>query len=377
MKDRWLRVRKDGAEVRSWLERHSGVLTLAWIVIVIVLTIWFWLAFKSNGEVLRNYALFAAAAIGLPLAFWRSCVAHKQANSQSKQADTAERGHNNERFQKGADMLGSSVMTTRMGGVYALERVAQEHPHEYHVQIMKLLCAFLRHQAIDGGEEGEAESKELRMDLDATAHDPPGDGGIIARKELRLDLDAAAQAIGKCRKRLAKEERLAKTGRLKIIEGDFLPNLVDANLAGANLSGANLSGANLTHADLTHANLSDADLSDADLTHVNLTHASVFDANLTGAHFWGANLSDASLAHANLTGAHLSRANLSGARLLGTNLFLADLSGADFDQVKYLWQVQLDKACQHPCSSPPMHLPDDLTWDDEAAKARWPDHCVL
>ena len=264
-----------------------------------------------------------AAAIGLPLAVWRSYVAHKQAN-------TAERGHNNERYQKGADMLGSSVMTTRMGGVYAHERVAQEHPHEYHVQIMKLLCAFLRHRVKDGGEEAKAESKKLWLDLDATAHGPPGDGGILARKEPRLDLDAAAQTIGECRR------RLAEMGRLGDIEGGFLLNLLDANLSGANLSGTNLSHARLFRASFSHNGFSKENPSDAFLARVNHSHASLKGANLTGA-------------------------NLSG----------ADLTDANFDQVKGLLQEQLDTACQRPTGPRPKRLPGDRHWNELAAQMQW------
>ena len=214
MKACWRWVRKADYAARFWLWRHQRVLTPAWAALVIVIVIlivieltilfrpapWDWMKEgdkESNGSVLRNLALVAAAVIGLPLAVWRSWLAHKQAN-------TAERGHNNERYQKGADMLGSDVVTTRMGGVFALGRLAQERPHEYHVQIMRLLCAFLRHRAKDGGEEAEAENKELR-----------------------LDLNAAAQAIGECRR------RSAKTRHLKYIENDFSLDFRDMNLSGA------------------------------------------------------------------------------------------------------------------------------------------------
>ena len=367
MKDRWLWVRKARAMVRSWLERPWLVLALGLIlaVIVIGLPIWFWLApwdwmkgawdwmkkgaEESNGAVLRNLALVVAAGIGLVLAGWRSCVAHMQANSQSKQAslqskqaslqseqtsllskqaDTAERGHNNERYQKGADMLGSDVMTTRMGGVYALERVAQEHPHEYHVQIMKLLCAFLRHRAKNSGEEAEAESKELR-----------------------LDLNAAAQAIGECRR------RLAEVFFLENIEGGFSPDLRDTNL----------SRANLLWADFTGADLKDANLSGANLESANLFCANLSDANLSDANLFSANLSDANLSDANISGANLEKAHLSG----------ANLSGANFHQARGLSQAQLDKARQHPDGPLPKSFPDDLTWDEEAAKERWDDLLVL
>ena len=323
MKDR---VGKAGVAVWSWVRRHWPVLTLASVTVVIVigngLTMWFWPApwdwmkgawdwmkgaEASNGAALRNLALVAAAGFGLLLAFWRSCVAHKQANSQSKQADTAERGHNNERYQKGADMLGSGVMTTRMGGVYALERLAQEHPYEYHAQIMKLLCAFLREQSRDGGEEAEVESRVVLWDL-----------------------GAALEAFGKCR------WRLAERGRLKDIEGDFKPNLADANI------------------------------SPAYFVRANISHTYLGGANLSGANLRRADLSGSDLSLASLSGADLSLASLSGA-----DLSLARITGADFDQVEGLSQEQLDTACQDPDGSPPMHLPDGLTWDEEAAKERW------
>ena len=243
MRERWRRIKRSGAKFLSWLRLHWRVLPLTLVAVAVAIAIglatWFWpvpwdwmknsgesdglkISGESNGAVLRNFALAAAAAIGLPLAAWRSWVAHKQ-------ADTAERGHNNERYQKCADMLGNDVMTTRMGGVYAIERLAQEHPREYHVQIMKLLCAFLRHQARDGGGEAKAE-----------------------RQESLLDLDAAAQAIGECRRRLAEK------GRLEGVEGDFYPDLRDANLFGANLERANFSNANFSNANLDNADLSGA-----------------------------------------------------------------------------------------------------------------------
>ncbi len=100
----------------------------------------------SKSEALRNLALaygaFLAAFIGLPLAIWRSYVAHSQAetaNRQSetankqaeianRQAETSERGLRNERYQKGAEMLGSDTLATRLGGIYALERLAGSTP---------------------------------------------------------------------------------------------------------------------------------------------------------------------------------------------------------------------------------------------------------
>ena len=41
-------------------------------------------------------------------------------------------------------MLGSEVLSVRLGGIYALQRLAEEWPDQYHIQIMRLFCAFVR-----------------------------------------------------------------------------------------------------------------------------------------------------------------------------------------------------------------------------------------
>ncbi len=105
---------------------------------------WDWLRDGPNGvesgsTTVRNLGLIVAGVIGLPLAIWRSLVAQRQ-------ADTAQQNLLNERYQQGAEMLGSKVLSVRLGGIYALERLAREHPMQYHIQIMQLFCAFLRHR---------------------------------------------------------------------------------------------------------------------------------------------------------------------------------------------------------------------------------------
>ncbi len=86
---------------------------------------------------MRNLALIAGFVIGIPLAVWRSWTADRQ-------AETAERGLRNERYQQGAEMLGSKTLSVRLGGIYALERLAQDHPDDYHGQIIDLFSAFVR-----------------------------------------------------------------------------------------------------------------------------------------------------------------------------------------------------------------------------------------
>ena len=268
---------------------------------------------ESGSTTLRNLSLVVAALIALPLAIWRSKVAERQ-------ADAAHQSVRNERYQKGAEVLGSDVLTVRLGGIYALQRLAEEHPEQYHVQIMRLLCDSARHPIADEGSK-----TELRAG---------------AQRRLRQDVQAAMTAISTCH---AKESELERTAGFQLDLHDA--QLADAYLAFANLSHADLSDANLSRAriwvgNLSHAKLWDAELSRARLFSANLSHADLWKADLSGATLWSANLSEAKLRAANLSGA-----DLSGAKLGAANLSGAQLSTDDGESpATGLTQVQLDQA---------------------------------
>ena len=196
---------------------------------------------------------------------WRSGLplASGAALSPIVKSVTAQQGLLNERYQQGAEMLGSNVLAVRLGGIYALQRLAKEHPQQYHIQIMQILCAYARQPTRD---ECEA------------ADDAKPDAGT----ELRQDVQSVMTAISTCHARQLELERGAEF-RLDLRQAQ-LPHayLIDANLSGANLSDANLQSASLWIADLSRTNLSDADL----------TGAMFWNAQMSGALFWGAKLFD-------------------------------------------------------------------------------------
>ena len=67
-------------------------------------------------------------------------------------------------------MLGSGVLAVRLGGIYALEHLAAEHPHQYHIRIIKLMCAFVQHPTEDANfpeQPEDAEGFVLRKDAQA------------------------------------------------------------------------------------------------------------------------------------------------------------------------------------------------------------------
>jgi uncharacterized protein YjbI with pentapeptide repeats len=201
-------------------------------------------------------------------------------------------GQVTDRYTKAIEQLGAGGLDVRIGGIYALERVARDSARD-HPTIMEVLAAFIREHSHEqwpppvGNEPGAA---------------PPARG-------TRPDVQAAVTVLGR---------RNTRHDRQRI------------NLAGADLTGAVLYRANLTRANLTGADLTRAALAGADLTRASLTGATLIRANV--ADLTGASLAEAILAPTDLTGANLFHANLAGAFLAQATLARAALVGADLSE---------------------------------------------
>ena len=205
----------------------------------------------SLSTTIRNLGLVIGGVIAILLAIWRSTVSERQ-------ADTAQQSLLNERYERRAEMLGSDVLSVRLGGIYALQRFAQEHPKEYHVQVLGLLCAFVRHPKEDEGyqrmlAEKNADPKTfsfLREDVQAVMDwiGSRGEAQIAIEKDAKFELDLKGADL---------------------VHGQF----IDANLSGARLQEANLSRANIASTDLSGAYINYAVLKGAELTDVDLTDA--------------------------------------------------------------------------------------------------------
>ena len=134
--------------VKCWLDRWEGRLwtgAIAMVLAIGALLSWFFWEDINDGNdslstIIRNLALVIGGTIAVLLAVWRSRISERQATAAQdhaetaqRQAETAQRGLLNERYQRGAEMLGSKVLSVRLGGIYALGRLAEEHPEEYHI----------------------------------------------------------------------------------------------------------------------------------------------------------------------------------------------------------------------------------------------------
>ena len=176
----------------------------------------------------------------------------------------AEEGHITERFTKAIEQLGQEGddnMAIRLGGIYALERIARDSEKD-HGPIMEVLTAYVREKAPRKNEDYEPQAAER----------PP------------TDIQAILTVIGR-RETTGKGRRNARL------------NLSQTHLVGAELTEAKLDGAILSDADLSKAHLSDAYLSGAHLRGAHLRGTILIGTDLTGTILSGADLA---LAHLEL-----------------------------------------------------------------------------
>ena len=228
---------------------------------------------------------------------------------QQRTHELTEQGLVTGRYTTAIEQLGSDKIDIRLGGIYALERIARDSARD-HPTVMAVLATFVREHSHDPDAHTAPSRSPGRPEENTggTSSSPP------ARTRFRPDLQAALTVIG--RRNSDKD-----TDRIDLCGADLTgANLVDADLNGVNLNGAFLNGAHLNGAHLSGAHLVRANLNGAHLSEVDLTCANLTRANLNGANLIGAHLNDANLIRANLSGAFLNSANLSGADLTRANL---------------------------------------------------------
>jgi hypothetical protein len=148
------------------------------------------------------------------------------------------------------EQLGSTKMDVRLGGTYALERLAQDSPRD-HQTVYDVLAAFVR----EHDPKDSVKDKDLPL---APTTDVQAALTVIARRDTTRDM--RVPSLSQIRVPYA-DLRGANLARADLIDANLArAQLAGAHLTGANLTGANLAGANLAGADLIGANLAGADL---------------------------------------------------------------------------------------------------------------------
>ena len=189
-------------------------------------------------------------------------------------------GQITDRFNQAIEHVGSDRLEIRLGGVYALARIARTSERD-HWPAMQVLCARLREATKDRG------------------------SGVPVPSEAQAILDVLG----------ARSRHFEAAGQLLDFTG--------TNLAGADLSGCHFAGARFKDANLHKANFSRADLARTSFAGSSLVEASFRGADCTEANFLAADLQ-----HATLRDCVLRKAVVFGTNFDGASLFGADLGGA-------------------------------------------------
>lgn len=186
----------------------------------------------------------------------------------------------------------------RLGGIYALDNLAEEYPEQYHLRITHLFCAFLRHPS-GNADDAIAPTTEEPSTPDAQEDEGWQKGALQAQRHSRVREDVQI-IIDLLRER--SDKRIAfeqKSG--------FKPDMRGANLRHANLARMKLNRTVFVNADLSYSSLYGASLRGAILRHSKLAGVMLNEADLSGATLSGADLSGATLEYTNLSGTRFFR----------------------------------------------------------------------
>lgn len=226
-----------------------------------------------------------------------------------------------ERFSKAVEMLSNVSMHTRLGGIYALERIANDSDRDY-PQVMEVLCAFVREESPwppkkpDSGEKlGQVEKPPVGLFTLAPKRELNQKTGVhvglleverrdradkfIAEQPLRTDIQAVMTVISRRKHRYGvgewETQRLdlsyTDLRRLEVNKANFTGiNLYEAHLEGARLCEAHFEAAYLYETHLEAAYLERAHFGEVDLRRAHVECAELWEAHLKGACLEGLNL---------------------------------------------------------------------------------------
>jgi Pentapeptide repeats (8 copies) len=263
---------------------------------------------------IRTTVLQTLAGLGIvagAVATWRTLGVNRE-------------GQITERFTRAIDQLGSDKLDIRVGGIYALERIARDSKED-HGPIIEILTAFVRQNA-PWSSDSSPDDEEVAW------------GAIPAHS--KADIQAALTVVAR---------------------RDVSRDPPDYRL-------------NLSSADLRKANLGNARLDRASFRYSSLENAYFRGAYLRHADFFFAHLEDADFTESVLEGADLFEAITSGTRLVDSDVSnvdfsLIDLSGLDLVGAKAddrtTWPEGFDPAAVGVITTPTKNPTRDATVTDE------------
>jgi len=231
-------------------------------------------------------------------------------------------GQLTERFTRAIEQLGHKELDVRLGGIYALERIAEDSNRD-RPQVVEVLTAYVREHA----RRKDVAPREHAKLVGALV--PGGDWDPDTPAHPATDVQAALTVLA--RRKFDREREASRAMDLSY-----------TNLRGADLRGGNFAAATFTQTDLRQTSLDGTDL----------TGAFFLSADLRRAYLTDAKLQKSSLVESNLSKAQLYGANLSSSKIVGTVL-----TDAYFDE-RTIWPEGVDAWAAVADSTPYLGPPD-------------------
>jgi hypothetical protein len=238
-----------------------------------------------------------------------------------------------DRFGKAIEHLGSDNPDVRLGGIYALDKLAWDTPSE-HTDVYNVLTSFVRGHAVVGtgtcadlGEPGvvpssPAPTSPASSSLASSSPVPSPLLWTVPRPG--EDIQTVIYLVGRRDRKYDAVNESVDFSHTCLRGASFLAETV-ADYSDVSMNSSDLRSANLGLAKLENVYLYGATLDDA-----LIINAKLHGARLDYARMWRAGLSGADLREAHMVNADLRRANFCKADLSG-----ADLSGANLADIVY------------------------------------------
>lgn len=420
------------------------LLFLGVIFFGILLTRVFYAATNGSPDDVNKLLLALAGMVGAPFVVWRVVIAAR-ANQVAKENAAEQSRIANENLYatlltKAVEQLGATreekfvdeyitvtgstkkdvVSKTvpnieiRLGGIYALEKIAKDHK-SLHMPVMEILCSYVRQNAENSDFDNQNESDEK------------SEKSEIIKKLIRIDVQAAVSVIGRRNMSIIDEEIIGDGRKDISFEDDVRFDLSNCRFTGLNMKGLTFSRANFERSVFVDSNFDDAyfdrtNFSKSEFKNVTMQNIKVngckldesrfidiyigeaifnrtwisrvffenvriLDSKMLNCHFYDSQMKTADFYRCDLSGSFLSRTDFSGSRFAFvvfdgsdfwyTNLDMVIFQECDLTMVQNLMWVEIDKCYVDELTKFPANFvrPHTHNWleksDNENIRKRW------
>lgn len=115
-------------------------------------------------EVVRNWGIVIAGAIGLWIAIWRGLSLSRQADAASNQARTADRTFATSIFSQAVGQLGDEKLEIRLGAIYTLRQLKDDYA-EFSRPVMMVLATYVRQRTATNPDAAKEDDIREILDL--------------------------------------------------------------------------------------------------------------------------------------------------------------------------------------------------------------------